>query len=173
MTDNGSSETQRIGAIVERSVQGMTSEQLAWSPAGKWSTANILEHLSITYGGTARVLRKVIDNGAPLASRPTMYQRLATFVVTGLGVMPGGRQAPPMTVPTGLAPDAALSAIRRNLLDMESALADAAQRIPGNRKIADHPILGPLTLRQWQRFHWVHTLHHTKQIFGLRLSLGI
>jgi hypothetical protein len=28
----------------------------------------------------------------------------------------------------------------------------------------DHPILGPLTVDQWRKFHVVHTEHHVRQI---------
>lgn len=175
MSDNGrrlQSDLQRVSDAIERAVAGMTPDQLAWGPTGKWSTANILEHLSITYGGTARVLKKVADRGASLATRPTSYQRLATFVVTGLGFLPGGRKAPEMTVPTGLGANEALAAVRNNLAAMDAALSAAQQRLPGNRPVADHPILGPLTLRQWRRFHWVHTRHHMKQIADLRAQLA-
>lgn len=171
MTGNGTRlhpDLQRVADAIERAVDGMTSEQLAWSPSGKWSAANILEHLSITYGATARVMKKVAGRGGSPATRPAPYQRLATFVVTGLGIMPGGRKAPDMTVPTGLAPEAALASIRGHLAEMDAAFSAAAQCLPGNRPIADHPILGPLTLRQWRRFHWVHTRHHMKQIARLR-----
>ena len=175
MSDKGGNlqpEVQRVSDAIERAVDGMTPDQLAWGPQGNWSTANILEHLSITYGGTARVMKKVADCDASLATRPTSYQRLAKFVVTGLGIMPGGRKAPAMTVPTGLSANEALAAIRTNLAEMDAALRAAEQRLPGNRPIADHPILGPLTLRQWRRFHWVHTRHHMKQIAGLRAQLA-
>lgn len=162
---------QRVADAIERAVDGLTPEQLAWCPEGKWSAANILEHLSITYGGTARVMKKVADRGASMATKPTSYQRLATFVVTGVGYLPGGRKAPEMTVPTGLAAEDALAAIRRNLVEMDKAMTAAGERLPGNRPIADHPVLGPLTLSQWRRFHWAHTRHHMKQIARLREQL--
>ena len=162
---------QRVSDAIERAVDGLTPEQLAWRPEGKWSAANILEHLSITYGGTARVMKKAAGRGASLATHATAYQRLATFVVTGIGFLPGGRKAPEMTVPTGLPAENALAAIRQNLVEMDAALVAAGQRLPGNCPVADHPVLGPLTLRQWRRFHWVHTRHHMKQIAALRQQL--
>jgi hypothetical protein len=39
-------------------------------------------------------------------------------------------------------------------------------------KIADHPVLGPLTLHQWSRFHYVHARHHMKQIATLRTRMA-
>jgi hypothetical protein len=39
-------------------------------------------------------------------------------------------------------------------------------------KVLDHPILGPLSIDQWRRFHLVHGLHHVKQIRRLRRELS-
>jgi len=164
-------EIQRIGTAIEAAVAGMSAEQLAWAPQGKWSAANILEHLAITYGGTARVMRKVAQNGTSLASRPTAYQRVATFLVTGIGFLPGGRKAPVMTVPTGMDADTALATVRKNLAEMDEAFALVSG--VGKGKIADHPVLGALTLAQWKKFHWVHTRHHMKQIAALREQLRV
>jgi hypothetical protein len=30
--------------------------------------------------------------------------------------------------------------------------------------LLDHVILGPLTVKQWKKFHLAHGLHHLKQI---------
>ena len=164
-------DVQGVADAIEQAVAGMSTDQLAWCPEGKWSTANILEHLSITYGGTARAMKKVADKRASIATKPTAYQRLARFVVTGIGYLPGGRKAPQGTEPSGMKPDAVLSKIRANLAEMDAAMMAAAQHVPASQAIADHPILGPLTLRQWRRFHRVHTNHHMKQIAGLREQL--
>jgi hypothetical protein len=34
--------------------------------------------------------------------------------------------------------------------------------------LANHPVLGPLTIYQWPKFHRVHTRHHMKQIRAMR-----
>ena len=164
-------DVQRVADAIEQAVSGMSFDQLAWGPQGKWSTANILEHLSITYGGTARAMKKVAEKRASIATRPTAYQRLATFVVTGIGYLPGGRKAPRGTEPSGLSAEDVLTAIRANLAEMDAAMMAAAQHVSSKQAIADHPVLGPLTLRQWRRFHVAHTNHHMKQIAGLREQL--
>ena len=41
-------------AAIDAATNGMTEEQLTFHPEGKWSTAEILEHLSLAFGGTAR-----------------------------------------------------------------------------------------------------------------------
>jgi hypothetical protein len=66
--------------------------------------------------------------------------------------------------------EAALQTIRENLAAMDQGLAECEQRFGAQVKIADHVVLGPLTIPQWRRFHWVHTRHHMKQIARLRGS---
>lgn len=163
-----SREIERIAAAIDAAVAGMTVEQLAWRPeAGQWSAAQVLEHLSLTYGGTARLLRKLAANGGSSASRPTTSQRFAAFVVTRLGYFPPGRTAPEVVRPAGAAPELALQQVRETLAAMDAGLAAAQEKFRPGQK-ADHPVLGPLTLRQWRRFHWVHTRHHMRQIARLR-----
>ena len=153
---------------IEAATRGMSAEQLERHPEGKWPAAGILEHLSITFGGTARLMRKCLEGGKPLGSAPSLQQRLAALVVTGWGYFPTGRPAPEFSQPKGLGGEAALQSIRDNLAAMDQALAECEQRFGTQVKIADHVVLGPLTIPQWRRFHWVHTRHHMRQIARLR-----
>ena len=47
---------------LESAVDGMSSEQLSWHLPGKWSAAEVLEHLYLTYTGTTRGLEKVLTH---------------------------------------------------------------------------------------------------------------
>lgn len=151
-------------AAIERQTAGLASADLERHPPGKWSSAGILEHLSITFEGTRRNFQKCLDIGARRATRPTLRQRIAVLVVIEFGRFPTGAEAPRRTVPTGLSGERALEAIRRGLPAMDAVMAECETRFGSRGKIADHPLLGPLSLRQWRRFHFVHTRHHMKQI---------
>ncbi len=161
---------QRVHDAIGAAAGGMSAQQLVQHPAGKWSAAGILEHLSITFGGTARLMRKCLEGGKPLASAPTLKHRLATLLVTSWGYFPTGRPAPEFALPQGLDGEAALRTIHENLAAMDQALAECEQRFGREVKVADHFVLGPLTVPQWRRFHLVHTQHHMKQIERLRSS---
>lgn len=161
---------QRVQDAIEAATGGMSPEQLLQHPEGKWSAAGILEHLSITFGGTARLMRKCMEDGKPLGSAPTLQHRFATLLVTGWGYFPTGRPAPEFARPKGLDGTTALQSILENLAAMDQALAECEQRFGSEVKIADHVVLGPLTIPQWRRFHLVHTRHHMKQIARLRGS---
>jgi hypothetical protein len=51
---------------------------------------------------------------------------------------------------------------------MDDQIAKCEARFGKRTRVLDHPILGPLTGRQWRKFHWVHGQHHLKQIHKLR-----
>lgn len=134
------------------------------SPSGKWSAAQILEHLALAFGGTARAFRKAAKEGRNLGGHPTLADRLRVFVVTQVGYFPKGRKSPEVVLPTGtLQGSEALRVIHENLAAMDDAYADCRRKLPKGR-VADHPVLGPLRLEEWPRFHLAHTRHHMKQI---------
>ena len=56
---------------IEQAIGGMSPEAMDRSPEGKWCVREILEHLSRTYGSTARGLNRAISEGKPVR-RPTM-----------------------------------------------------------------------------------------------------
>lgn len=158
---------EKLKRALERATAGMTAEQLERRPGEKWSAAQILEHLSLTYSGTVRAMEKCMQAGRPLATSLTMKQRIAQAVVVKFGHMPEGRSAPERTTPRGMPGSEALAQIRVNLAAMEEAIA-RAERTFGKAKIADHTILGPLSASEWRKFHWVHGVHHARQIERLK-----
>ena len=162
---------QRTREVIDQATDGMTMEELSWRTQGKWCAAEILEHLSLTYGGTAKGLARVAAGGTSMASVPRLKQRIAAWVVTTWKVLPGGRKSPEQVVPQGMPADQVLATIRKNLTDMDEAINSCESAIGTSIRIADHPVLGPLTAKQWRRFHFVHTRHHMKQIAALRAQM--
>jgi hypothetical protein len=154
----------RCLAVLTSATQGLSNAHAKQRVDGRWSIAEIVEHLQRAYAGTARGLERIVETGTPLATPLTLRQQLRIFVVVTVGYFPPGRAAPKHVVPTGLVElDAALGAARESLERLDRA-ADAARRRFGTLKVLDHPILGAFTVNQWHRFHWIHTRHHERQI---------
>ncbi len=162
---------ERLRHELEDAMEGAGVGELAKAPAGKWSAAQILEHLYLTYLHTNRGLARCLEQGAPLASRATLKDRFATLLVVNLGYLPEGRKAPERTVPQGMSPEEARQAIMTELQRMVLGLDDCERRFGVRTKILDHPIIGPLTADEWRKFHWVHGRHHARQI-GQRMGKG-
>jgi hypothetical protein len=145
----------------------MSSEQLSWHLAGKWSAAEVLEHLYLTYTGTTRGLEKVLTRGAPLATKPSMSQRVLTFLVMRLGRIPAGRNAPAIVQPKGLPVEQVRNDMGAQLAVMDATIARCEARFGPDLKLLDHPILGALTAPQWRTLHVVHGRHHHRQLLQL------
>jgi hypothetical protein len=159
-----------LGQSLESATDGMSSEQLSWHPRGKWCAAQVLEHLYLTYTGTIKGFERVLTSGKPLASRATIAQRLRSLVVVGLGRMPSGLEAPAIVQPKGLPADKVRNEITAKLVAMDEIITQAEKRFGPRLYLLNHPILGPLTTRQWRKLHLVHGRHHLKQLLQLRES---
>ena len=158
-----------LKAGLDSVVGGISTELLRRAPPGKWSAAEVLEHLFLTYTGTIKGLEKALAEGRPLATRASLKQRLATFIVVGYGHMPAGRKSPSVARPRGLGDEHVRARIGGAIEAMDALLAQGEERFGRGVKLLDHPILGPLSASQWRKFHCVHGWHHHKQ---LRLLLG-
>ncbi len=160
---------ERTQQEIDAAIRGMSSEDLQQRAEGKWSTAQILEHLCRAFTTSVPHLNKCLDRGAPTASQPTLRQLLTSTLVVGFGYLPTGTSAPAYTIPKGAPPEETLPQIRSSLVAMDAVLRECVRRFGARVKLADHSILGPLSANQWAKFHWVHTRHHVKQIARLRI----
>jgi Protein of unknown function (DUF1569) len=158
---------QRLQDAIASATHGMGAEDLLRHPEGKWSTAEVLEHLYLTYTGTRKAFERCLQAGKPLAQTPVFKDRIKAFVVTRLGYMPEGRKAPQHAQPRGLAVEEVTREIGSRISAMDEVIAQCEARFGKRTPVLDHPFLGPLTARQWRKFHWVHGCHHLKQIHKL------
>ncbi len=159
---------ERLQQALSSALDGLSSEDLHRHPAGKWCAAEVLEHLFLTYTGTVKGFERVLAAGKPLVHPPTSRQRLRSLVVVGLGYMPEGRKSPAAVQPRGVPADLVRSQIGTKIVAMDEIIKACEDRFGGRNKVLDHPILGPLTVGQWRKFHLVHGLHHVKQLHRLR-----
>jgi hypothetical protein len=152
-----------IFSIIDR----YSEESLLASIApGKWTAAEVLEHLSLTYVLTTKSFRRCLEAGRPLANSPTFRQRLGIVMVIRMGYFPPGREAPAAVRPRGLG-SKSVAELRASIRDMDEIIALCEARYGKAIRIVDHPVLGPLTAEQWRRFHLVHTRHHARQMLRL------
>jgi hypothetical protein len=166
------SRLEKLQQAVSDAIKGISVEELSWHPQGKWCAAEVLEHLYLTYTGTIRGFTRVLEAGKPLATSATLKQRARILVVVGLGYMPPGRKAPPMTVPRGLPGATVRAEMGAKIAEMDEIIARCESELGAGKfrgqAMLDHPILGPLTAGQWRKLHLVHGMHHLKQIRRLR-----
>jgi len=160
----------RLQDAIASATRDMSVAQLTQHAEGKWSAAEVLEHLYLTYSGTEKGFRRCLESAQPLATSLTMKQRLSKAVVLGAGYMPDGRQAPKAATPRGMPAEEVVAKIPGQIAAMDEAIARCEDLYGARRLLLDHPFLGPLTAPQWRKFHWVHGRHHVKQIWRIRES---
>jgi DinB superfamily len=160
---------QRLRVAIDSATQNMSEADLALRPSeGKWSVAEILEHLSLTYKGTSKNMGKSLAAGKPLGGRPSVKQRLIDVLVLDIGYLPTGRDSPEGAKPKGMPGDEVLSEIRTRLANMDEVIQTCENKFGSRAFVADHPVLGPITMQQWPKFHLVHGMHHVRQILRMR-----
>lgn len=159
----------KLHSVVSSAISGASVEELTRRPpGGKWSAAEILEHLDLTYLGTIQSLEKRLAEGKPCTASGRSAKRWQRIAVTRLGFFPRGRKSPERAVPQGAPAERVAAEIFENLARMDELIASCESRFPADNPIANHSVLGPLTAAEWRGFHLTHGLHHVKQIQALR-----
>ena len=151
-------------AAVKTALASLSASKADRSEGGKWSAAQVLEHLDLTYTKSAAGLVRRLEKGRMPVRPRTMWQVFARFVVVKLGHFPTGRKSPESVLPQGRPFAEVAPMLERHLVELDERLSEA-ERVFGDKvPILDHPIIGPLSVRDWRRFHLVHTRHHVKQL---------
>jgi len=155
---------ERCLTILDDCTRGIAPDAARVRVEGRWSIAEIVEHLDRTYSGTAKGFEKCLEAGTPLARNFSLKGKLRAFWVVRLGRFPEGVPAPKHVIPTSEVDlPTALANARRDLERFDRAAIAARDRF-GPGPVLDHPLIGAFTVDQWLRFHVVHTRHHEKQI---------
>ena len=92
------------------------------------------------------------------------------FVVTKLNYFPSGRKAPAFVAPEGIDAEAALRNFRESVPRMDRAIDEVEKRWGTRDCVAVHPILGPMNVFQWRKFHYMHSHYHAKQLRNLKAN---
>lgn len=148
-------------------IDAVPADRHAVAPAaGRWSTAQIVEHLGLVERQVVGLLRRAFDRSvaAGLARETATGSVLATFAGDRLLDRQRRFTAPPSAATwegLGVADGwRALEASRERLL----ALLAAADGYAVGSITAPHPLLGEFDFYQWVAFVGFHELRHAAQI---------
>lgn len=159
---------ERLKNEIASALAGISDHQILWHPPEKWCTAEIIEHLYLTYTGTSKGFSRVLHAANPSSTTVTWKQRIGTYIVVNLGYFPGGIQSPAVARPKGHSFEKVMAEIGQRIIEMDEIISSCERKFGYNAKVLDHPVLGPFSGAQWRKFHLVHGLHHLKQIRRLR-----
>lgn len=155
-------------AVAELIATAETIPAHAWMTPraeGKWSPAEIVEHLNLAY----EVLRSELAGGSGMRVRTKWWQRiLLRFTILPKIIrgepFPTGVRAPREIRPTAVTPDraVAIATFRERAAYFEREAADAERLRPRFR--LKHPYLGNLSVRDAVAICGRHIAHHRTQI---------
>jgi hypothetical protein len=156
---------ERLREEIEATTRRLRESDWDVAPEGRWSSAQIMEHLGRSYGTTAKMLELSLGTGRPPAVRDAkISERLKRFLIVNLGLFPSGAKAPTYVMPKGDSGPVALKHALSNLERMDVAITNAEERWGSNEPVGMHFALGPMSPGQWRKLHYVHGHHHLLQI---------
>src|SRR5258706_6246886 len=118
---------ERLHRELEKTMTAATPERMDGGPAGKWTAAQVLEQLFLTYHHTNKGLDKCLEKGMPLGTRATLRHRFGTLLVVHLAYFPPGRKSPERAAPKGMAADEVRLAILPEIRHMDAGFAECTQ----------------------------------------------
>jgi len=166
----------QLDSEIARSIAGLSPHSLHIRPLNDptaWTIGQIVEHLLLTYGSTTAAMEARLKKGRPTQAATSIRQRIARVFVLQIGWIPGRNEAPPEVRPELFpsvpypAADQLLVETHRSLVTMDSVLTKTEQHF-GSVACQSHFALGPMSIVQWRRFHFVHGMHHIRQILRIR-----
>ena len=84
------SHLKKLQRALSDATEGMSAEERAWHPAGKWCVDEVLEHLYLTYTGTIRGAPRALEAGKPPSWTRDTGTTGAHFSGGGAGLHAGG-----------------------------------------------------------------------------------
>jgi hypothetical protein len=160
----GSGRLEELPTLVLGPLRGRSDGDWERGPEGKWTPAQIVEHLALGLTLSAAKFEERRQHG-PMVRRPrSPAEKIAKLFIFGLRWFPPGRKAPERTVP----PPQMLRVVAEGHFLAGLAAWERIERdlLPSRRNdlFVKHPRMGDLTMEEWMRFHRIHAQHHARQI---------
>ena len=161
---------------IEREIAGLSEATTQLHPdadAHHWSVQQMVEHLALNYRSTTRNLEAHLAKGHITRNQSrSLVEWTLQLMVLSFGHHPRGVPLLEETSPeAGLFPvkngSELVELLREDLEAMDVAL-DRCRRKFGMERVAVHPMLGPLRVDQWRRFHAIYGMEYLKQLVQVR-----
>ena len=131
---------------------------------GKWSPAQVVEHIALAYETNTRLLRGRVPGGAPRWLRPLIRKFLLGMVLRR-GDFARRARAPKIMEPAVSQPAAPAAELLARLDAAAGNFEAGAAAHLGDT--LEHPFFGKVPLTDIVRLSEIHTRHHTSQLAPL------
>lgn len=157
-----------------RGVEGLSDEQQAFRASpGKWSVAEIVEHLSLVERSVARLLGSLLGKAEGAGQARGDAVPFAHVSIEGFVEQSRTQKysAPESTRPDGVPLAESLARLRESRAAVQS-LRHRFESVDGAATLFPHPAFGPLNLYQWLAFLGAHDARHLAQINVLKETMN-
>lgn len=150
-------------------VRGLSEKQLGFQPAaGKWSVAEILDHLCLAERSLTRTVSRLLQQAAGRGLIGPMGLLDVPPAAIDVGAYARAASAPDSVLPS---PDRPLALLLAGLEESRERLREvagrAAGRVVGDVRLA-HVELGELNFYQWLTVVGAHESKHLAQILAIK-----
>lgn len=153
-----------LSDLVLGPLRGRADSEWERGPAGKWTPAQIVEHLALGLTLSAQTFQ-TRKHHAPMKRRSrTPAEKIATLFIFGFRWFPPGRKAPERATPQPAIDRKTAEAHFLAGVEMWDQVDRALLPERRNNLFVKHPRMGDLTVEEWMRFHVIHARHHARQI---------
>ena len=154
----------QLPALVLAPFQGRSDAEWEHGPPGKWTPAQIVEHLALGLNLSAETFRSRTYHAPMSRRRRTPAEHVARLFILGFRWFPPRRKAPERTTPP---PHVTRADAEAHFLAGIEAWDQVDRALLPERRanlFVKHPRMGDLTVEEWMRFHVIHARHHARQI---------
>jgi hypothetical protein len=153
----------RLEPLVLYPLHGISDGDWHRAPRGRWTIAQIVQHLAVGVDLVAGAFTALAESGA-MKRRRRPHETVLRHLVLGIGRIPGGLRAPSRTKPDDKPnPELAAAQFRMGV----ERLKELSSELNEERQLSlfvRHPMLGDLNFPEWARFHYLHCREHAGQI---------
>jgi hypothetical protein len=153
----------RLEPMVLKPLHRLTGDDWHRAPTGKWSIAQLVQHLAIGVDSVAEALGRRADRTG-MKRRASPHQTVLRHLALGFGRFSPGIESPKGTRPDDRPDPELICAQFRMGVERLREIAEDWPRERQQAVFVNHPILGDLNFPEWVRFHFVHCRHHGRQI---------
>ena len=158
-----SHQVEQLEPMVLKPLHGVNGNDWHRAPDGKWSVAQIVQHLALSVDLVARAFDHRGEKAA-MQRRATPVQSVTRTAFLAVGRFPSGFQAPEAAQPRAKPdPELVTAQFRMGVAGLQKLINDWPE--DRQRQIfVRHPRFGDLNLPEWVRFHFIHCRHNAGQL---------
>lgn len=161
----------RLEPLVLTPLHGLRDAEWYRAPEGKWTIAQIVQHVAIGIDLVARSFAELAD-APPMQRRNKPHETVLRHMTLGVGHYPAALKALPQAKPDAKPDHELVTAQFRMGVEQLKEISAAWSAERQQSRFVPHPLLGDLNFPEWVRFHFLHCRHHANEISQRRKWMG-